>query len=75
MGVYSCHTSTHTRTHACANINSTQPDTLGHRLDIYTLPKPNHTPITHSNKNLDTVYILAQQAQRACPALWNCVRM
>ena len=52
-------------------MNSTQPDTLSHRLDIYiyTLPKPNHTPTTHSNNNLDTVYILAQLAQRADHAL------
>ena len=68
MGVYSCHTSTHThtRTHACANINSTQPDTLGHRLDTCTLPNPNQTPITHLDKNLDTIYILDQLAQSVC---------
>ena len=55
---------THTHTHTHTNINSTQPDTLGHRLDTYTLLKPNQTPTTHSN-NLDKVYILAQLAQRA----------
>ena len=67
------HTHTHTHTHAHAhahththaNINSTQPDTFRHRLDTYTLPKPNQTTTTHSNNNLDTVYILAQLAQRA----------
>ena len=41
---------THTHTHTHANINSTQPDTLSHRLDTCTLPKPNHTPTTHSNQ-------------------------
>ena len=59
------HARTHAHTHTYANINSTQPDTLSHRLDTYTLPKPNETPTTHSNNNLDTVYILAQLAQRA----------
>ena len=61
------HTHTHTHAHTCthANINSTQPDTLNCRLDTYTLPKPNQTPTTHSNNNLDTVYMLAQLAQRA----------
>ena len=63
MGAYSYQISTYI--HACANINSTQTDTLSHWLDTYTLPKPNQTPTTHSNNNLDTVYILAQLAQRA----------
>ena len=62
MGAYLHVTSAHIHT----NINSTQSDTLSHRLDTYTLPKPNQTPpTTHSNNNLDTVYILAQLAQRA----------
>ena len=59
------HTRTHARTHARANINSTQPDTLSHRLDTYTLPKPNQTTTTHSNNNLATLHILAQLAQGA----------
>ena len=59
------HQHTHTHTRARADINSTQPDTLSHRLDTYTLPKPNQTPITHSNNNLDTVDISAQLAQWA----------
>ena len=63
------HTHTHTHAHTHANINSTQPDTLSHRLDTYTLPKPNQTTTTHSNNNLDTVYILAQLARRADHAL------
>ena len=59
------HAHTHTHTHTHANINPTQPDTLSHRLDTYTLPKPNQTPTRHSNNNLDTVYILAQLARWA----------
>ena len=61
------HPHTHTPTHA--NINSTQPDTLSHRLDTNTQPKPNQTPTTHSNNNLDRVHILAQLARRADRAL------
>ena len=45
----------HQHTHTHTDINSTQPDTLSHRLDTYTLPKHNQTPTTHSNNNLDTV--------------------
>ena len=60
-------THTHTHAHTSASINSTQPDTLSHWLD--ELPKPNQTPTTHSNSNLDTVCILAQLAQRADHAL------
>ena len=55
----------HTHTHTHPNINSAQPDTLSYWLDTYTRPKPNQTPTAHSNNNLDTVYTLAQLAQRA----------
>ena len=57
--VTSARAHTHTHTHAHANTNSTQPDTLSHRLDRDTLTKPNQTPTTHSNNNLDTVYIVS----------------
>ena len=61
MGAYSCYISVHTHihTHTHANTNSTQPDTLSHRLDRDTLPQPNQTPTTHSNDNLDRVYIVS----------------
>ena len=59
------HTHTHTHTHTHANINSTQPDTLSHRLDTYTLPKPNQTPTTHSNNNIDTVCNMLFELHRA----------
>ena len=65
------HQHTHIHTHTLSlslthtHTNSTQPDTLSHQLDTYTLPKPNETATTHSNNYLDTVHILAQLAQRA----------
>ena len=66
------HTHTHTHTRARADINSTQPDTLSHRLDTYTLPKPNQTPITHSNNNLDTVIHISSAGTEGWSS-WSCV--